>query len=94
MCILDIFRLHVSHNYNKKKCLNKYTRSDYTDMSMVNWSKKKTSSSQIRSKKVLLQLPELDDENLPSISESICCSDYIINGGFCNKDHLCGEEDK
>lgn len=94
MCILDIFRLHVSHNYTKRKYA-KSSRSECTDMSMINWSKKKTSSAQQRSKKMLQQLSELDDDhNLPSISESICCSDYIINGGFCSKDHLCEEEDK
>lgn len=93
MCILDILRLHISHNYKTKR---KYThaKSECTDMSMINWSKKKVFSSDERAKKFLLQIPDFEEDNVLSISDSICCSEYIINGGYCSKEHLYHGEDK
>lgn len=90
MCILDILRLHISHNYKRKYSKSK---SECTDMSMINWSRKKVASADERSRKMLLQMSDFDD-NLPSVPGSICCSEYIINGGFCSKQHLYKEEDK
>lgn len=93
MCILDILRLHISHNYKTKRKYSK-TKSECTDMSMINWSRKKVLTKDERSKKLLLQISDFGDENLPSLSDSICCSEYIINGGYCSKQHLYKEDDE
>ncbi|GLV35094.1 hypothetical protein CBL_09575 [Carabus blaptoides fortunei] len=98
MCLLDLIRLHVTHSHKSKRKYTSYSRSisEYTDMSMINWSRR-CPPTHSDSRMLLLQISDLEDginSSIPSIPDSICCSEFIINGGYCSENHPLDGEDR
>lgn len=58
-------------------------------MSMINWIRKPKGHHPETANLLLVQISDLESEStkVDSISESICCSEFIINGGVCSQNH-------
>lgn len=88
MCIFELLRMHVnqSHKISKRKLLYANPRGNFVR----------------HGKAYNVQYPEFMFLKIPaeevevlggSLQDSICCTDYIINGGHCNGLHEKGKGD-
>lgn len=88
MCIFELLRMHVNQNHkiSKKKLIYSNTKRNLTKHGM-------TYNIQYPEFMFLKITAEEVEVFGGSLQDSICCTDYIINGGNCNGLHGKGQGD-
>lgn len=90
MCIFELLRMHVNQNHktsSKKKLM-------YATAAKGNFVKHGLAYNVQYPEFMFLKIPAEEVEVFGgSLKDSICCTDYIINGGNCNGLHENGTRD-